>query len=166
MDADGGTGVFTGRQRQAEKVMARLRELTLRISNLRDVVPLCRAEDFTRLADGLRKAKADFDPRRVVVLSLTHPQQARQLWISASRSSAERSELLDDLVRFMHLLIIGNSPDHRELHLRVDRERARDSRKNCESLHSKIHRDHAVLPRYAHREGRHEGHPDSTIEKT
>jgi TolB-like protein/class 3 adenylate cyclase/Flp pilus assembly protein TadD len=49
---------MTGRQEQAKKAMARLRELdpALRLSNLKDVTPLRRPEDFNRLAEGLRKA--------------------------------------------------------------------------------------------------------------
>jgi tetratricopeptide (TPR) repeat protein len=47
-----------GRQEQAEKVMTRLRELDpdLRVSNLLQVIPLRRPEDYTKLAEGLRKA--------------------------------------------------------------------------------------------------------------
>ena len=43
---------------EAEKAMARLRQLdpALRISNLKDLYPLRRTEDFDRWAEGLRKA--------------------------------------------------------------------------------------------------------------
>jgi TolB-like protein/tetratricopeptide (TPR) repeat protein len=43
---------------KAAKAMARLRELdpSLRLSNLRDVIPLRKPEHFARLAEGLRKA--------------------------------------------------------------------------------------------------------------
>lgn len=46
------------RYAEAQKAMARLRELepALRLSNLRDLTPLRRSEDFTRLAEGLREA--------------------------------------------------------------------------------------------------------------
>jgi TolB-like protein/Flp pilus assembly protein TadD len=49
---------LTGLQEQAEKAMVRLRELNpaLRISNVKYIVPLRRVEDFTKLAEGLRKA--------------------------------------------------------------------------------------------------------------
>jgi TolB-like protein/Flp pilus assembly protein TadD len=49
---------MAGRHEQAAKAMARLRELdpALRLSNLKDVIPLRRPEDFSRLAEGLRKA--------------------------------------------------------------------------------------------------------------
>jgi TolB-like protein/class 3 adenylate cyclase len=52
------TCAIVGRQADAEKAMARLRELapSLRISNLRSVAPLRNEKDFARLADGLRKA--------------------------------------------------------------------------------------------------------------
>ncbi|MCI0430074.1 MAG: adenylate/guanylate cyclase domain-containing protein [Rhodospirillales bacterium] len=47
-----------GRHEQASKAMVRLRELdpALRLSNLKEVIPLRRPEDFNRLAEGLRKA--------------------------------------------------------------------------------------------------------------
>ena len=49
---------LAGRQQEAEKAMAYLRPLdpTLRVSNLKDLLPLRRAEDVQKLADGLRKA--------------------------------------------------------------------------------------------------------------
>ena len=50
---------MAGRADQAQKAMARLRQLnpTLRISNLKDVLgPYQHAEDFARYADGLRRA--------------------------------------------------------------------------------------------------------------
>jgi adenylate cyclase len=49
---------LVGRPAQAEKAMARLRQLNpaLRLSNLRALIPLRRPEDFARWADGLRKA--------------------------------------------------------------------------------------------------------------
>jgi tetratricopeptide (TPR) repeat protein len=49
---------MAGRQEQAQKAMARLRELfpTLRVSNLRDLFPVRRPEDNARWAEGLRKA--------------------------------------------------------------------------------------------------------------
>jgi adenylate cyclase len=52
------SAAMAGRQEQALKAMARLRELdpTLRISNLKDVTPLRRPEDLARYAEGLRKA--------------------------------------------------------------------------------------------------------------
>jgi TolB-like protein/tetratricopeptide (TPR) repeat protein len=47
-----------GRLAEAQKIMTRLRELdpSLRVSNIRDWVPLRRPEDLARLEDGLRKA--------------------------------------------------------------------------------------------------------------
>ncbi len=47
-----------GRLAEADKAMARLRQLMpeFRISTLKDLFPIQRSEDFTRLADGLRKA--------------------------------------------------------------------------------------------------------------
>ena len=47
-----------GRQEQASKAMARLRELdpALRLSNLKELLPVRRPEDSNRLAEGLRKA--------------------------------------------------------------------------------------------------------------
>jgi adenylate cyclase len=52
------SAAMAGRQEQASKAIARLRELdpTLRISNLKDVSPLRRPEDLARYAEGLRKA--------------------------------------------------------------------------------------------------------------
>jgi TolB-like protein/Tfp pilus assembly protein PilF len=49
---------MAGRQEQASQAMARLRDLdpALRLSNLKDVIPLRRAEDFNRLAEALRRA--------------------------------------------------------------------------------------------------------------
>jgi tetratricopeptide (TPR) repeat protein len=49
---------LAGQQERAEKAMGRLLELdpALRISGLKDLVPLQRPDDFARLADGLRKA--------------------------------------------------------------------------------------------------------------
>ena len=52
------SNALAGRLAEARKIMARLRELdpTLRVSNLKDWVPLRRPEDLARLQDGLRKA--------------------------------------------------------------------------------------------------------------
>jgi tetratricopeptide (TPR) repeat protein len=49
---------LAGRPEQAQKAMARLRQIdpALRISNLRDVLTLRRPEDLARYADALRKA--------------------------------------------------------------------------------------------------------------
>jgi len=49
---------LTGRQEQAEKAMAHLRELdpAFRISKLKQIIPLRRPDDFARMAEGLRKA--------------------------------------------------------------------------------------------------------------
>jgi TolB-like protein/Tfp pilus assembly protein PilF len=49
---------LAGRLDRAQNLMAhmRKRDSALRISNLKELVPLCRSEDFTRWADGLRKA--------------------------------------------------------------------------------------------------------------
>ncbi len=49
---------LTGLQERARKAMVRLRELdpALRISNLKHLNPFRRPDDFTRLAEGLRKA--------------------------------------------------------------------------------------------------------------
>jgi len=49
---------LAGRLDQAQKAMARLRQIdpTLRVSNLRDVLPHRRPEDFARFEEGLRKA--------------------------------------------------------------------------------------------------------------
>jgi len=52
------SGAFADRRPEAEKAMARVRQLnpTLRISNLRDFLPFGRQEDFDRWAEGLRRA--------------------------------------------------------------------------------------------------------------
>jgi len=52
------SAALAGRPVEAEKAMARLRQLMpeFRISNLKDLFPIQRSEDFTRLAEGLRKA--------------------------------------------------------------------------------------------------------------
>ena len=52
------SSALTGLQQQAESEMARMRKLhpALRISNLHDLIPLCRQEDLSRLAEGLRRA--------------------------------------------------------------------------------------------------------------
>ena len=52
------SGALAGRLAEAEKAMAHLRELNpaLRLSNIRDLVPLRRSEDFNRWAEGLRIA--------------------------------------------------------------------------------------------------------------
>jgi adenylate cyclase len=52
------SGALAGRLPQAEKAMARVRQLNpaLRISNLKDFLPFGRQEDFDRWAEGLRKA--------------------------------------------------------------------------------------------------------------
>jgi TolB-like protein/class 3 adenylate cyclase len=52
------SGAFAGRLAVAQKAMERLRQLdpTLRISNLKDVFPLRRPEDFAMWAEGLRRA--------------------------------------------------------------------------------------------------------------
>jgi TolB-like protein len=53
------SNAMAGRPEQAQKAMARLRQLNpaLRISNLKDVLgPYQRAEDFARYAEGLRRA--------------------------------------------------------------------------------------------------------------
>jgi adenylate cyclase len=52
------SAALSGRPAEAEKAMARLRLLMpeLRIFNLEDLFPIRRSEDFTRFADGLRKA--------------------------------------------------------------------------------------------------------------
>ena len=49
---------LTGETVEAEKAMAEVRQLDpkLRMSNLRDLMPLRRSEDFVRWAEGLRKA--------------------------------------------------------------------------------------------------------------
>jgi hypothetical protein len=52
------SGALAGNHATAGKAMARLRQLMpgLRVSNLKDLWPIRRAEDFDRLAEGLRKA--------------------------------------------------------------------------------------------------------------
>ena len=52
------SAALAGRTVEARKAMAHLRELNpaLRLSNLKDLVPIRRPEDFERWADGLRKA--------------------------------------------------------------------------------------------------------------
>jgi TolB-like protein len=52
------SSALAGRLAEAEKAMARLRELdpAMRITNVREWAPLRRPEDFARLEDGLRKA--------------------------------------------------------------------------------------------------------------
>jgi adenylate cyclase len=53
------SNAMAGRPEQAHRAMARLRQLspTLRISNLKDVLPpYRRAEDFSRYEEGLRRA--------------------------------------------------------------------------------------------------------------
>jgi hypothetical protein len=51
-------GALAGRLAEAQKAMARLRQLdpALRISNLKDHFPIRRPEDFARWAEGMRKA--------------------------------------------------------------------------------------------------------------
>jgi tetratricopeptide (TPR) repeat protein len=51
-------GALAGRQADAEKAMARLRELNpaLRLSNLNILLPIRRPEDFARWEEGMRKA--------------------------------------------------------------------------------------------------------------
>jgi tetratricopeptide (TPR) repeat protein len=52
------SGALAGRLAEAERAMARLRRLEpeLRISNLKDLLPTRRQEDFARWAEGLRRA--------------------------------------------------------------------------------------------------------------
>jgi tetratricopeptide (TPR) repeat protein len=52
------SSALDGRIAEARKATARLRQLepALRLSNLKDLVPLRRSEDFARLAEGLREA--------------------------------------------------------------------------------------------------------------
>jgi len=52
------SGALAGRLTEAREAVARLSQLEpkLRISNLKDLVPLRRSEDLARLAEGLRKA--------------------------------------------------------------------------------------------------------------
>jgi hypothetical protein len=49
---------LAGKPVEAEKAMARLRQIDpeLRLSNLKDLFPIRRSEDFDRWAEGLRKA--------------------------------------------------------------------------------------------------------------
>ncbi len=52
------SAALAGRQSEAEKAMARLRQLMpeLRVSNLKNLIPLQRSEDFAKWSGGLRKA--------------------------------------------------------------------------------------------------------------
>jgi hypothetical protein len=52
------SAALAGKPDQAEKAMARARELNpnLRLSNLKDLIPFRRREDFDRWYDGLKKA--------------------------------------------------------------------------------------------------------------
>jgi len=52
------SNALAGRLAEAQETMTRLRTLdpALRVSNLRDYIPLRRPEDLSKLADGLRKA--------------------------------------------------------------------------------------------------------------
>ncbi len=52
------SGALAGRQAEAEKAMARLRQMNpaLRMSNLRELLPIRRPEDFAQWADGMEKA--------------------------------------------------------------------------------------------------------------
>jgi TolB-like protein len=52
------SAALAGKPDKAEKAMARVRELNpaLRLSNLRELIPVRRPEDFARWSDGLRKA--------------------------------------------------------------------------------------------------------------
>jgi len=52
------SGALAGRSPEAEKAMARLRQLepALRLSNLRNLGPIRRPEDHARWSEGLRKA--------------------------------------------------------------------------------------------------------------
>ena len=52
------SGALGGRLVEAQKAMARLRQLDpdLRISNLKDLFPIRRAEDFARWEEGMRRA--------------------------------------------------------------------------------------------------------------
>ena len=52
------SNALAGRLEDAQKAMARLRELdpTVRVSDLRDLITRRRPEDATRYAEGLRKA--------------------------------------------------------------------------------------------------------------
>ena len=50
--------IWTGHLEEAKKLMMQMRDLdpALRISNLKEVVPLRRPEDFARYEEGLREA--------------------------------------------------------------------------------------------------------------
>jgi tetratricopeptide (TPR) repeat protein len=52
------SAALAGKPAEAEKAMARLRQLNpaLRLSNLKDLLPIRRQHDFARWADGMRKA--------------------------------------------------------------------------------------------------------------
>ena len=52
------SSAFAGRIEEARKAMSRIRQIdpTLRISNLADVLPAFRPEDFARYTEGLRLA--------------------------------------------------------------------------------------------------------------
>ena len=52
------SAALAGKSAQAEKAMARVREINpgLRLSNLSELIPFRRQEDFDRWAEGLRKA--------------------------------------------------------------------------------------------------------------
>ncbi|MBV9702478.1 MAG: adenylate/guanylate cyclase domain-containing protein [Methylobacteriaceae bacterium] len=52
------SGGLVGKVAEAEKALSRLRQLNpaLRLSNLKDLIPIRRREDFDRWAEGLRKA--------------------------------------------------------------------------------------------------------------
>jgi hypothetical protein len=52
------SNALAGRLKDAQKAMARLREIdpTLRVSDLKDLTPLQRPEHAARYAEGLRKA--------------------------------------------------------------------------------------------------------------
>jgi hypothetical protein len=52
------SAALAGKQKEAEMSMARARELNsaLRLSNLPELLPFRRSEDFARWADGLRRA--------------------------------------------------------------------------------------------------------------
>jgi TolB-like protein len=52
------SGALAGRLAEAEKAMARLRQLdpTLRLSNLKDLIPVRRSEDFAKWVEGMRRA--------------------------------------------------------------------------------------------------------------
>jgi uncharacterized protein HemY len=52
------SSALRGRFTEAQKATARLRQLepALRLSNLKDLAPLRKSQDFARLAEGLREA--------------------------------------------------------------------------------------------------------------